>query len=347
MTRLPIVCAAAMAACGGIDRSVEPSFLAIPSIDTVISTESAAVAHVFDLDVSPSGELWLADGQSHVLVAVHPDSGHWRTIGREGEGPGEFFGPSTVRALLDQVIVLDRGNGRVQRLATDGEFLSTAPAAPLAWRSFPYLLDDGRMLIATNGRGSRLAVELDAAGEERRSFGTPVVAPPPVANHEATKAKIREGQIPDDLRNQAMVAGTDDGDLWIALYTEAEIRRYGPEGALLWTTVLDEPEMPATRDEFLRRNTEDRNPNTYYPLAYFRGIAVTGKDLWVLIDTPSEGPAAVVQLDSLGEKRRRVEVAGAGGATGLAVDISRRRIFLPTPHDAQVVMAVLPEGGTF
>jgi hypothetical protein len=302
---------------------------------------------VFDLDVSPDGELWLADGQSHALVAVHPASGDWRTIGREGEGPGEFSGPSAVRALEDQVIVVDRGNGRVQRLTTNGEFLGTAPTTPLVRSSFPFLLDDGSMLLSTRGRDSRLAVEFDSTGEERRSIGTPVVVPPQVANFAAIREQIREGQIPDDLRNEALVAGTNEGDVWIALSTEAEIRRYGPDGVLHWTAVLDEPEMPATRLEFFRRNNEEESPNRFYSLRYFRDIALAGEDLWVLIDTPAEGPAVLVQLNSAGEKLRRVEVAGAGGAMAMAIDVSRRRLFLSTPDDAQILMAVLPDGRAF
>lgn len=342
MRRLLVVCAASLVGCGGLDESAEPTVVAITSIDTVISTESAAVAHVFDLDVSPSGELWLADGQSHTVVAVNPGSGRWRTIGREGEGPGEFLGPSTLRALGDQLMVVDRGNARVQRLTTDGEFLSTAPLTPLVRTSFPYLLDDGGMLVATLGQDSRLAVEFDSAGEELRSIGVPVVSPPAVADFGAIKAQIREGQIPPDLRNQAVVAGTNGGDVWIALYTEAEVRRYGPAGSLRWTTVLDEPEMSATRVEFFRRNNEEQNPNTYYPLPYVRDVAVAGQDLWVLFDTPTEGPAVLIQLDSAGVKRRRVEIAGAGGAVALAMDMSRQRLFLSTLHDAQILMALLP-----
>jgi hypothetical protein len=347
MKKVLIACVSGLAACAGLDPSTEPSLLAITSIDTVISTESAAVAHVFDLDVSPSGELWLADGQSDALVVVDPGSGDWRTIGGQGRGPGEFNGPSTVLALHDQVIVVDRGNGRVQRLTTDGEFLRTAPLTPLVRTSFPHLLDDGGMLIGTLGRDSRLAVELDSAGEERRSIGTPVVEPHLRSDYVAIKAMIRQGQIPDDLRNQVTLTGTNDGDVWIVLNADAEVRRYGPEGDLRWATVLDEPEMSVSRHEFVRQNTESTNPNTYWPLVYVRDLAVAGQDLWILLDTPAEGPAVMIQLDSTGVKRRRVEVAGAGGAMAMALDISRRRLFLSTMYDAQVLMAVFPEGGAF
>lgn len=335
-------CGLVLPGCGGSDAPETAGPIIIAVADTLIDTQSAALAAVVDMDVAPSGTLYLVDYRTHQILRLDPESGDTLRIGRPGEGPGEFDGPWSIRALEGAVLIVDRGNGRIQRLTESREFVSSGPVSPMVMRSLPFLDPDGGLVIGTGGQDSCLAIVFDPSGAEVRRVGTPVVVPPTIADFQAIKLKIREGEIPADLRNEALVAAGPGGGTWIALATEGEVRKYGPDGALARTTVIAEPEMTWSRSEFFRKNANEEHPARFYSLRYFRDMVVVGEELWVLLDAPSDGPGVVVVVEPEGATRR-FEISGAGGATSIAVDQARGRLFLYASEDAQLLEARLPQ----
>lgn len=342
MKRLILWCGLVLVGCGGADNPETAGPIIVSVVDTLIDTQSAALASVVDMDVAPSGTVYVADYQAQQILRIDPESRDTLRMGRPGEGPGEFDGPWSVRALEHAVLVVDRGNGRIQRLTESGEFVGSGPVTPMVMRSFPFLDPDGGLVIATGGQDSCLAIVFDSAGAEIRRVGTPVVVPPTIADFRAIKSKIREGEIPADLRNEALVAAGPSGGTWVALATEGEVRKYSPDGALAWSTVITEPEMAWSRSEFFRKNADEGNPARFYSLRYFRDLAVVGEALWVLLDAPPDGPGVVVVVEPEGALRR-IEIAGAGSAMSMAVDQLRGRLFLYTAEDAQLLEARLPQ----
>lgn len=318
--------------------------MVIARVDTVISTESGAIAYVVDMDVSSSGLVYAADFQANQILRINPASADTFRIGRRGDGPGEFDGPWAVRATSEGLLVVDRGNGRTQHLTDTGTYLSSAPVTPIVLRAFPYITSAGELVIGTNGRDSCLAILFDGSGRVMRRIGVPVVAPPAIADFGAIKAAIRSGEIPDDIRNEALVAADSEGSVWVVLQSEAEVRKYDSQGALSWSLIVDEPEMELARDEFFRRNRAETNPGSFYSLRYFRDLAVVGDELWLLLDTPSRGSAVILGIGLEGTVQRRVDIAGGGAASSMAVDAERGTLFLFTGEDAQLLSAKLPEG---
>ena len=327
--------------CVGRDAATARGAVVISAVDTLIDTESAALASVVDMDVAPSGLLYVADFQAHQILRLDPQTGDTARLSRPGQGPGELDGPWAIRALDDGVLVVDRGNGRVQRLTESGGFVSSTPVTPMVMRGFPYLGAAGSVVIGSGGRDSCLAVVFDSTATEVRRVGTPVVTPPAIADFRDIKSRIRAGEIPADLRNDVLVAADRQGATWLALLTEAEVRKYGPNGTLEWTTPIEEPEMASTRAEFFNRNATEENPARFYSLRYFRDLAVVGDELWVLLDTPSDGPGVVLIVGPEGSTRR-IEIAAAGSAMFMAVDQARDKMFLYTSADAQLLAAALP-----
>lgn len=114
MARDVLLCCVLLVGCAGSDAANDGATLFIESVDTLVTTESAAIAHAADLDVASSGTLDVADFMGNSVLAV--DSvGETSVLGGEGAGPGELSAPWTVRAVDDGVLVVDRGNGRIQR----------------------------------------------------------------------------------------------------------------------------------------------------------------------------------------------------------------------------------------
>ena len=80
--------------------------------------------------ISPAGIIVVDDGERHLRV-IAPDGSLLRTIGRAGEGPGEFSGPLQLGWLHDTLVVVDPGLARVTLFrAITGDLLATVPTVP-------------------------------------------------------------------------------------------------------------------------------------------------------------------------------------------------------------------------
>ncbi len=63
------------------------------------SGEDVHLSWVRDMDVDSEGRVYIADGMAKEVIVLDPDLRYGRTIGREGEGPGEFRVVSRVQML--------------------------------------------------------------------------------------------------------------------------------------------------------------------------------------------------------------------------------------------------------
>jgi hypothetical protein len=312
-------------------------------MDTLLTTASELIGGVYDLALSPDGDLYVADyGYKHVLV-VGPDGAVRRTIGSQGSGPGEFEMPYVVRADADSVRVLDAAANRVQIFDSAGVLVRSyrldAPSlgAGRAFRS------DGSLAATIDGLDNAMILLLDAAGARVGTFGEPIV--PAVTFHDfaALKAEIRDGRVPDAYRNQATLAWSPDHSLYLAFLAEPQVRRYDAAGSLLWTRTLDEPVLRSAQETFVRKNIEEQNPSRIYSLQYVTDAAVVGGDLWLLLNTADEDDGLLLVLRSDdGAVRRRVVFPGLPNTGFFAVDQSRRRLYMAPRGEASVLILELP-----
>lgn len=106
--------------------------------------------------VVPIGDtlIWVYDRQSAELRAFDSTGGHLTTVGRSGEGPGEFGPYGCAHAAPDDEIWVE-SQGRWQRFAADGRRLG----GWLAWRNFncgPVLWADGAVFTGSSEFGPDL-----------------------------------------------------------------------------------------------------------------------------------------------------------------------------------------------
>lgn len=72
------------------------------------SGDDVFLSRVWDIGVDSRGRVYLIDVAEAGIVALNPDLTHDRTIGREGEGPGEFSYPILIQLLPgDSLVVWD------------------------------------------------------------------------------------------------------------------------------------------------------------------------------------------------------------------------------------------------
>ena len=63
------------------------------------------------VDIDGGGNLWVVDRRLNRVLVVSPDGEVLRTVGRNGEGPGEFRAPRGLGVRGDHVYVLDNVHG--------------------------------------------------------------------------------------------------------------------------------------------------------------------------------------------------------------------------------------------
>lgn len=81
--------------------------------------------HPADIDIGPTGDIFVADGYGNSSIHRFSPDGHYITsFGTPGRGPGQFVVPHSIGVSKDgRVYVADRENDRVQVFSEDGAFL--------------------------------------------------------------------------------------------------------------------------------------------------------------------------------------------------------------------------------
>jgi hypothetical protein len=117
--------------------------LAIGELD---GAEEYLFGNIRGVDVDDEGRIYAADTQAAVVRVFSAEGVHVRTIGRRGEGPGEFSEPDLARVRSDgRLVVRDQRNARYSVFTREGEFLTSWPTAGGFMTSTPFFLDlDGR-----------------------------------------------------------------------------------------------------------------------------------------------------------------------------------------------------------
>ncbi len=120
-----LITAALLAGCSadtpGADSPDAPAadrpWAAGPAVQPVLeatSGDDAVLSYVWDLATDSRGHVYVVDFREPGIVELNRDLGYERTIGREGEGPGEFGRAATAQILVgDSLIVWD---SQLQRL---------------------------------------------------------------------------------------------------------------------------------------------------------------------------------------------------------------------------------------
>ena len=83
---------------------------------------------VYDLDVDSRGRVFLVDWPAGGITVLTPDLAYLQTVGREGEGPGEFVTKEVQILPGDTLLVYDSSLGRISLFDPDNlELLATRP----------------------------------------------------------------------------------------------------------------------------------------------------------------------------------------------------------------------------
>lgn len=173
---------------------------------------------VVGIVADPTGRVYVADGGASQVVVVNAEGELLRTIGGQGDGPGEFRSLRGIAWVGDHLVTLDLGHRRLTWFRPDGSVARTEPSA-------------GRVGSALFGGGERLVARLVGDWGTRTPEGE--VRPPTIQYAEASESgELRSvDAFPDSLPwPSGWDCGTPDG--WIHPIP-APLIGWGPLRALL------------------------------------------------------------------------------------------------------------------
>ncbi|MYI46414.1 MAG: hypothetical protein F4123_08605, partial [Gemmatimonadetes bacterium] len=105
------------------DRPLAAEFVEVFRVGDVDQPDWAQFGTPPSLGFDGGGNLFVLNPDVPVVAVLDRDGGLVRTLGRKGEGPGEFSGPDDIYVWRDgTVAVADRGNGTYVVFAPDGSF---------------------------------------------------------------------------------------------------------------------------------------------------------------------------------------------------------------------------------
>lgn len=173
----------------GVPRRLVPE----SSIGEMEGADEYMLGNVGALAVDSAGHVYVFDSQVPALRVYDADGRFVRTIGRQGEGPGEYKQPDAGLAVLPdgRILLRDPGNARINVYAPSGETLEAWPIRGGFFTSYPQFSGPpGHTYVYVwgprSGSGSAL-VELSPDGEPLDTL------PVPRWDYEAPTISARSG----------------------------------------------------------------------------------------------------------------------------------------------------------
>jgi len=297
------------------------------------------------------GNIYLLDAQLNQVMVFSPEGEYLRSIGREGEGPGEFRRPSDMFITPDgTVAVMQRMPGKVILLTTDGE-----PAGNLAVPQ----PDDGGMQMFSGGApaGDHVVILANRFARKEASFETisTLVAIDKDGNQTAAYAEERDSR---DFANlvldeKKMMLGalvwnaSNDGRVYTSEnFDTYDINVWNADGTL--DRVIEREYTPRERSEEeiklftpvvrIRRGNRMQSPEVKASKTDRNVQQIFPRDdgtIWVLssrgvFDTPDGVIATVDVFDKAGKFVRQITFEGEGDYIKDGIHVVGDRLYVVT-----------------
>jgi hypothetical protein len=276
----------------------------IGDVDT--DDENLAFNEPLDIAVDEAGCVYILDSGNQRIQVCGPDGRFVRTIGRRGQGPGEFAGPNALDMDAEgRLHVLDGRQQRIQVFNAQGEALKTILASRhrIDRMDRMRLLGSGAYVTRSHAvfgmtgapkqkSPPKLGKLLDAELDVRAEFGEPFDF-----GDELTNANGNSWEFAVD---------PEDNILLCFLY-QNRVEKYSPEGRLLWRADR-ELNFPT---KLIQRGEQKITPTSAtYIAPKFNRVAVG-------IGADDKGRAWVVACDRQIRKEEVVTIMTSGSPSGM------------------------------
>ena len=263
------------------DRRLEANFEEVYRVGSLAGEDWEQFGEIAGLAFDGAGNLYVLDQQAARVVVVAPDAGRLRTIGRAGDGPGEFRQPSRIAVTAaGQAMVFDRTQSTFHIFDPVGQLVRTVrmPGGALM-TTMPDLDRTGAdHVVIPNGTASSVSFGMLTGTDSQGSAGrrrpvtrlllggdvaqTDTVLHAWMAAPEPADARPRnEGVTWIGVRTRALapsllVGGLPDGGVVFSDSSDYSIKVVGADGTV--ARVLARPIAPQRLTERIREAERER-----------------------------------------------------------------------------------------
>lgn len=199
--------------------------------------DGADLSVILSAALLPGDRFAVVDLYGREIRIFDEDARHVRSIGRAGEGPGEFGAAPTIRSTAEgQLWAWDPGNRRLSRFAIDGELLEEFRFAPNLLQGVPSAFTLNAWQVSTSG------LVLSMASVPRRP-GAPVrqarlldhnSRAPVLVGREWEVVQVRDGSLYLPSPFESTLVGTFiGGRIMLSRPGAWELAVYEPDGLLV------------------------------------------------------------------------------------------------------------------
>jgi len=251
--------------------------------DVDTADENLAFYIPVNIVCDPAGNMYVLDSGNHRIQKFGPDGKHLATIGRQGQGPGEFLYPSWLSLDAQGFLyVSDPNNNRVQVLTPDGKDHKTIRfdeglVGDVFWtKPGELLMGSPRMRFRFGTGDGEKAAELpkivkvmDGEGKILREFGEP---------------RDFKDDMVNSVANDVVMAVDGDGRAYLLFPRQNRIDGYAADGRLRWRA---DRELPYGMEIKEKGNIDRSGGNLRVQMPQMNqsgtGVAVDGKGrIWVV-----------------------------------------------------------------
>ncbi len=257
------------------------------------------------LVVDESGSVYVLDSHDQRIQVFGSDGRYVRTIGRKGQGPGEFSDPNSLD--IDQqgrLFVLDDAQKRIQVLSSKGDVLRSFRTP-----SFGFGIDEMRLL----GSGEFVIRSITGFGlsgaPKQKSVPKllKLLSPELTARLEFGEASDFGDEITNAALNSCYFAVDDADEVFVCLANQNRLDKYSPEGQLVWRADR-EVNFPT---KLIQKGGQRITPNSAtYIAPKFNRVAVG-------VDADDKGRAWVVTFNRQIKKEEIVNTVTTGSRSGV------------------------------
>jgi hypothetical protein len=196
----------------------------------------------------PSGEILVSEFGNKRVQMFSADGEFVKTIGRTGQGPGEFQAPFGLFAVGDGFGVIDLQNRRISFFSPVGDFLTDHPLGFSMFSNYVPTLADGSFVVLTNERDAQRNQSLGVTryspeGEPlARLFAMPGPPPPDPATAQDPTAQVQY-MIDSAAWPRPDVAAAAE-IVYASPGSEYQVLAMTPEGEPLWALRVAWPPPP-------------------------------------------------------------------------------------------------------
>ena len=200
----------------------------IGDVDT--DDENLAFDSPVDMAVDEAGNIFILDSGNQRIQVFGPDGKYVRTIGRRGQGPGEFASLNSIAVdRKGNFHVLDDAQKRIQVFTPQGEVLKTIPVAKFRLDRIR-LLGSGTLVT----RGYEIFGIQGVSKEKAQPKLVKLLGPGLEAIREFGEPFDYGDEMTNRIGNSWYFDVDGEDHIYLCFVYQNRVERYSPEGRLLW-----------------------------------------------------------------------------------------------------------------